>query len=176
MKILSFGATNSRNSINKQLAHYTASLVGNADIDLIDLNDFEMPIYSIDRENSTGIPEPAHRFIEKIAQADAVIVSFAEYNGTYTSAYKNIYDWASRVEGKVFQGKPVIFLSTSPGAAGARSVLDFAVESAAYIGADLKASLSVGKFYDVFDTDTGKVKDPALRANLKQVVATLNVR
>ncbi|RXJ74464.1 NADPH-dependent FMN reductase [Veronia nyctiphanis] len=175
MKVLAFGATNSRQSINKQLAKYAASLTGSTQIELIDLNDYEMAIYSIDKENENGIPEKAKNFIRKIADADVVIVSFAEYNGVYTSAFKNVYDWASRVEHKIFQSKPAVFLSTSPGGAGAKSVLNFAVESAKYMGADLKASLSVANFYNVFDEKNSRINDPAINAQLKHAISTLNL-
>ena len=52
MKILAFGASNSRHSINKQLVSHAADIIKTgiipaADIDLIDLNDFEMPLFSI---------------------------------------------------------------------------------------------------------------------------------
>lgn len=50
-QILALGASSSRNSINRQLAAYTAAQIETARVTLLDLNDFEMPIYSIDREN-----------------------------------------------------------------------------------------------------------------------------
>ena len=101
MKILAIGATNSTESINKQLATYTAGLVTGAEVETLDLNDFEMPIYSEQREKNQGIPELAHRFFNKISESDAVVISFAEYNGTYTAAFKNIFDWVSRINMKV---------------------------------------------------------------------------
>lgn len=62
MKVLAFAATNSRNSINKALVTHAAELLqrnAGAELEILDLNDFEMPIYSIDREQDSGIPEPA---------------------------------------------------------------------------------------------------------------------
>ena len=97
-KILAFGASSSRSSMNKELANYAAQQVQNVDITLLDLNDFEMPIYSIDREQGSGIPELAHAFKSHIAEADGIIISFAEHNGVYTAAFKNIFDWISRVD------------------------------------------------------------------------------
>ena len=49
MNILAFGASNSRHSINKRFAAWSAAQIHNAQVNLIDLNDFEMPLYSIDR-------------------------------------------------------------------------------------------------------------------------------
>jgi NAD(P)H-dependent FMN reductase len=60
---------------------------------VLDLNDYEMPIYSIDRETEDGIPEEAQRFYDELGAVDAILISFAEHNGAYTAAYKNIFDW-----------------------------------------------------------------------------------
>jgi chromate reductase len=62
MKVLAFAASNSRSSINKALVTYASSLLEHAEIEVIDLNDYEMPIYSSDRENDSGIPQRAHDF------------------------------------------------------------------------------------------------------------------
>ena len=96
--IIAFGASNSQNSINKKFATYVAHQLTDVEIEIIDLNDFELPIYSIDRENKNGIPEKARQFKEKLNNSDGIIISFAEHNGAYTVAFKNIYDWASRIE------------------------------------------------------------------------------
>jgi NAD(P)H-dependent FMN reductase len=55
MKILAFAASNSRSSINKSLVTYASSLFENAQVDVIDMNDYEMPIYSSDRIRDTTI-------------------------------------------------------------------------------------------------------------------------
>ncbi len=81
IKVLAFGASNSRASINQTLASYAAHLLENAEVNLIDLNDFEAAIYSEDREKQSGIPEQAQRFYQLIGDADAVIISLAEHNG-----------------------------------------------------------------------------------------------
>jgi chromate reductase len=92
-KIIAFAASNSKESINKQLAVYAASLVNNVTVEVLDLNDYELPIFSIDRHKESGVPELAKQFYAKIGEADGLIISFAEYNGSYTSAYKNLFDW-----------------------------------------------------------------------------------
>ena len=125
-KIVAFGASSSKNSINKEFASYAAQLVHESQPIGIHLEDFEMPIYSIDQENENGIPAPAHRFKQQIKNADGIIISFAEHNGSYTSAFKNIFDWISRIEKDVWNHKPMLLLSTSPGVRGAKTVLEMA--------------------------------------------------
>jgi len=173
MKILAFAATSSTKSINKQLVAYAASLVDGAEIELLDLNDFEMPIFSQDKEEVLGQPAEAKLFMSKIAEADAVVISFAEHNGSYTAAYKNVFDWASRIDMKVYQGKPVVMLATSPGPGGAQSVLGTAVNSAPYFAADVKGSLSIPSFFDNFDMGSRQLTNPELVDKLSTVMASL---
>lgn len=173
MKVLAFGATSSRKSINKQLAAYAASLVPEADVDLLDINDFEMPLFSQDKEEEIGQHELAKDFLARIEQADALIISFAEHNGSYTVAYKNVFDWASRINTKVFQNKPMIMLATSPGPGGAASVLAAAVNSAPYFDGDVKGSLSVPSFFDNFDSGQSKLSNPELNDELTRLAGKL---
>ncbi|MFY0638050.1 NADPH-dependent FMN reductase [Maricaulis maris] len=173
MKILTFGASTSKRSINKTLAQFTATLVPGAEVEALDLNDFELPIFSEDLEKEIGHPQAARAFFEAIGKADGVIVSFAEHNGSYTAAYKNLFDWASRIDQKVFQDKPAIFLSTSPGPGGAASVLAAAKGSAGFFGVDLKAAVSVARFYEVFDADTGRIAEPGVLAELTSAAMAL---
>ena len=172
MKVLAFGASNSKNSINKQLAAYAVSLIdGDVDSEVIDLNDYDMPLFSVDREQASGIPEAAKSLFRKIGESDALIISFAEHNGSYTAAYKNIFDWCSRIDQKVFQNKPVVFLSTSPGPGGASSVLAAATGSAPYFAAEVKGSLSVPGFKSNFDA--GRITNDELNAQLKSIVNSI---
>ena len=82
MKLLALAASSSSKSINKQLATYAASLVEGADVEILDINDYEMPLFSQDREDELGHPELAQRFFAKIGEVDGIIISFAEHNGS----------------------------------------------------------------------------------------------
>lgn len=173
MKLLAFAASSSSTSINKQLATYAASLVTNATVEIIDINDFEMPLFSQDKEVTLGQPAAAKAFYEKIGQADAIILSFAEHNGSYTAAYKNLFDWASRIDMKVYQNKPVVFLATSPGPGGAKSVLATATDSAHFFAADVKASISVPNFFENFDSEKQLITNPVIIHELTTALAKL---
>ncbi|MFK8021595.1 MAG: NADPH-dependent FMN reductase [Pseudomonadales bacterium] len=173
MKILAFGASNSKQSINRQLANYAANLVSGAEVELLDLNDYEMPLFSIERELALGQPELALAFRQKIAEADALVISFAEHNGSYSVAYKNLFDWTSRIDGKVFQGKPVVYLSTSPGGRGGAGVLAAAANSAPHFGAELIANMSVPSFFDNFDVDAKRPSNTEIEQKLKEAMGLL---
>jgi NAD(P)H-dependent FMN reductase len=125
-KLIAFAGSNSSKSINKQLVAYTVQLFEGFDIEWLDMNDFEMPLYSIDREQATGIPEKASLFRGKIHQADGIICSLAEHNRSYTVAFKNVFDWCSRIDMNIFGSKPMLLMSTSPGGFGGGNVMNAA--------------------------------------------------
>jgi NAD(P)H-dependent FMN reductase len=179
MKILAFAATSSKHSINKQLIASATQILeetsrGDVTVETIDLNDYEMPIYSIDRQNEGGIPQLAHDFFDKIGEADAVLISFAEHNGFYTAAYKNLFDWTSRIDMAVYQNKPTVMLSTSPGPSGGANALRTAVESAVFFGNDVVGNLSIPSFYDNFDATTQTLTHSDLEGELRAALTALS--
>ena len=160
-KIIAFGASNSKKSLNKTLAEYTSQQLEDVSYELLDLNDFEMPIYSIDREQESGIHELAQKFKELINEADGIIISFAEYNGSFSSAFKNIYDWVSRINQNVWENKPMFLLATSPGARGGAGVLSQASTNYGYTNTNTIATFSLPSFYDNYAQDEG-IKESSL--------------
>lgn len=174
MKLLAFAASNNSRSINKQLATYAASLVADATVEILDINDYEMPLFSQNREEELGQPDAAKAFYAKLGQADAIIISFAEHNGSYTAAYKNLFDWTSRIDMKLFQNKPMVLLATSPGPGGAKTVLTAATGSAPYFAADVKASLSIPSFFDNFDSEKQEITNRVLLDELQSALAQLS--
>lgn len=159
--------------MNKQLANYAAKQIAGAQVELLDINDYEMPLYSEDREKEVGQPDLAKAFYQKLGEADAIVISFAEHNGSYTAAYKNLFDWTSRINMQVFQNKPVIMLATSPGPSGAGTVLAAAQGSAPYFAADVKGAISVPSFYDNFDVESGQLTNKELADNILSAISQL---
>lgn len=171
MKILAFGASNYSQSINQKLALYIASQFKNSEVETLDLNDYEMPIYSIDREIETGIPSIANDFTRKIDNADLVIISLAEYNGTYSVAFKNIFDWISRIPNrKAFNNKKIFLAATSPGKRGASTVLESAKIVFPFQGGDIVADYSL-PFFDRNFIEKEGILDEAKKEELAEKVA-----
>jgi len=170
MKIIAFGASPSKNSINKKLATYAANLFENADVEVLDLNDFEMPLYTVDIEKEIGQHELAKAFLAKIATADILVVSLAENNANYSVAFKNVFDWCSRITGKVFQEKPMLLMATSPGARGGASVLEIAKKAFPFYGGNVKATFSLATFEANFDIKKGVISNAELDNQLKELV------
>ena len=154
-QIVAFGASSSKKSINKDLASYAASVIEDANVLILDLNDFEMPIYSIDYESDHGIPEKAYKFKEKLKNADGIIISFAEHNSVYTAAFKNIFDWISRIEKIVWYNKPMFLLSTSDGDRGAKTVLQIAHNRISFGNPHKIPTFSLPNFKMNFDKNNG---------------------
>ncbi|MFT5481778.1 MAG: chromate reductase [Halieaceae bacterium] len=173
MNILAFGTSSKTASINQMLAVYAANLVVGANVSQLSIADYEMPLYSEDREQELGQPPAAHAFRARMAAADALVISFAEHNGSYTAAFKNLFDWASRIDRSVFQQKPVVYLSTSPGSGGGANMLGTALSAAPHFGANVIASLSVPSFYDNFSIENRAVVDAEVKQDLENVMQKL---
>ncbi|WP_158851170.1 NADPH-dependent FMN reductase [Algibacter sp. L1A34] len=167
-KIIAFAGSNSKLSINKQLAVYAASLVENVETTVLDLNDFDLPLYGIDFENEHGIPQDAHRFLEILKDTDGIILSLAEHNGAYSTVFKNLFDWMSRIEGKLFFKKPMLLMATSPGGRGGLSVLEIAKGRFPFHDANIVESFSLPFFGENFKEN--KIVDNTLDTQLKEAV------
>jgi chromate reductase len=175
MKIIAFAGSNSKNSINKKLTIYASHLFENAEVEVLDLNDYEMPLFGVDIEKEIGAHPLAKAFLDKIYQADVLVVSLAENNGNYAVAFKNIFDWCSRINGKIFQEKPMLLMATSPGARGGASVLEIAKNAFPRFGAFIKATFSLPSFNDNFNVEKGVISKKELDSQLKEIVKNFMV-
>lgn len=125
IKILTFAGSARRASFNQKLAACAASMARElgAEVSLIDMADFPMPIYDGDLEESAGIPENASRLRNLMVSHDAFLIACPEYNGSITALLKNAIDWTSRPTGEIgmssaYAGKVAGLLSASPGDLG----------------------------------------------------------
>ena len=168
-QILAIGGSNSRNSINKILASYAASRIENAEVKIADLTDYELPLYSSDLEKASGIPENAAKFLEQIKSADGIVLSLAEHNGMFSAAFKNIFDWMSRMDKNVWQNKPMLLMATSPGGRGGANVLRTTKEILPHFGGNIIADFSLPSFYENFSQDG--LKNKGLNDSLNQKIS-----
>lgn len=147
-KILAFSGSMSNDSINHQLVKCASSLIENANVEVIRLSDFEVPLYSKEREAQSGIPELIQQLREKFDSVDGFILSTPEYNSSVPAGLKNTLDWISRMEGKIFQDKPVLLMSATPGGRGGQSVLGHLSAIIPFWGAKLIGPFSLPVFKD----------------------------
>lgn len=166
-KVLAFAGSTSSTSINKQLATFAAESLENTTFDVVDLRDFKLPIYSTDEEKK-GFPEDAKKFSALLDIYDGFILSLAEHNGSYAAAFKNIFDWSTRVEKNFFRDKPLLLMATSPGGRGGATVLNAAAASFPHMGAKTITTFSLPGFYDNFKE--GKIVNDDFLSQLKEKV------
>ncbi len=165
-KIIAFAGSNSKQSINKSLVEYAASIINDSDFEVLvlDLNNFEMPLYGMDLELRDGLPETAKSLFNHIQNSDGILISLAEHNGAYTAIFKNAFDWMSRVNAKTFANKPMLLMATSPGGRGGESVLAIAKDRFPRHDARIIADFSLPMFGTHFQD--GKIVDETLNTEL----------
>lgn len=169
--IIVFAGTSSKNSINKQLAVYASSLIQSKSVDILDLNDYDLPLFSIDEEKEKGFPKAAIDFDKKIAECAGIILSLAEHNGSYTVVFKNLFDWLSRIDMKTWKGKPMLLMSTSPGGRGGEGVLAAASDRFPRHDANIVEVFSLANFAKNFVD--GEIVDPLKNKELKEAILKL---
>lgn len=125
MKILAFAGSTRRDSLNKKLVGIAAARAREAggEVTLIDLRDFQLPLYDGDLEETDGLPENATKLYELMKLHGALLLACPEYNSSISGVLKNAIDWVSRLRTgepalAAFTGKVAALLSASPGAFG----------------------------------------------------------
>jgi NAD(P)H-dependent FMN reductase len=148
-KIIVFAGSNSKQSINQNFVRSISSLYSG--IEVINLRDYQAPIYGVDVEQESGVPDSMIHLNNKLREADGFIVSTPEHNGSIPAVFKNTIDWLSIIESKIFNDKPVVFLSASTGERGGASALEHLVAIMSRRGADVVGYYSQGNFQEHFD-------------------------
>jgi chromate reductase len=125
MRILAISGSLRRDSHNTRLLQAAAELLpGDAELVLLDADTIRaIPVFDEDLEAEThgGEDIPAVRSLRQtIAQADAVLFSTPEYNGSIPGGLKNALDWVSRpAMSNALRGKHVAVVGASTGMFGA---------------------------------------------------------
>lgn len=126
VKILAFAGSARQESFNKRLVSQAAQGVkdAGAEVTLIDLADFSLPLFDQDLEEAQGMPESAKAFKQLLIEHDGLLIASPEYNSSFSPLLKNMIDWASRKERQdepplaAFKGKVAAIMAASPGALG----------------------------------------------------------
>lgn len=175
MKILAIAGSNSDTSINRQLVTYATTLFENAEVEIVDMNDFEMPIYKHQREVESGVPQQAIDFAAKIDNADILLVSLSEHNGTYSTAFKNVFDWTSRIKQRaVWNEKPMLLMATAPGGRGGLGVLEAAERRFPLHGGNIVDTFTLPFFNDNFDKENQKISNEEKNSELREKVSKIS--
>jgi len=124
-RILAFAGSARRDSYNKRLVRIAAegARAAGADVTVLDLADYPLPLFDEDLEAEHGPPENATKLKQLCFDHDGWLLSCPEYNSSITPLLKNTIDWCSRrADGEqplqAFRGKGVALMAASPGALG----------------------------------------------------------
>jgi chromate reductase len=181
--VLVFAGSTRRDALSKKLAAAVVPLIESAGgkATLIDLADYEMPIYNGDLEAANGVPEGASRLQALIVGHDALLIATPEYNGSMTPVVLNTLDWCSRPDPKnpagsgtaIFADKPAAIIASSPGALGGLRSLFHLRDLLGYLGMlVIPQQLAVGKAHEAFAAD-GSLVDKRQQAVLEGVAKAL---
>ena len=180
-RILAFGGSLRRDSHNQKLAAIAAqgAREAGAEVTLVALRDFPLPVFDEDLEKASGMPEHAKRLKELFRKHDGLIISAPEYNSSITAALKNAIDWVSRTESDdepslvAFTGKTAILCAASPGGLGGLRGLVHVKAILGNIGVTvLPDQIAVGKAYEAFAPD-GALVNEKQAAKVKDLGAQL---
>jgi len=124
VKLIAFSGSTRTGSHNQRLIELAAigARAAGAEVEILSLRDFDLPLYDADYEKAQGIPPNAAKFKAKMVEADGYLISAPEFNGSLPGGLKNALDWASRpapgepeIALKAYRGKVAGIMSTSPG-------------------------------------------------------------
>lgn len=166
-RILAFSGSARRESLNKKFLFSVVAATREAggDVTLIDLNDYVLPLYHGDLEDTEGLPANAKKLIDLIAQHPALLIASPEYNSMLTPLLKNTIDWCTRGDDNPFTGKVAAVVSASPGAFGGVRSLKLAQQLLLHLGCHVVPGQTVLAHADkAFDASGGLTDARVLKA------------
>lgn len=176
IKILAFAGSGRKDSVNKKVVAVAAKGAEEAGavVTLVNLEDFNMPVFTEDLETELGMNPGGQEFKELLMSHDGLLISNAEYNSSYSALFKNCIDWASRkLDGEkpleAYKGKVAAIMAASPGGLGGMRVLVTTRMLLENLGTMvLPNQKAVSGAFAKFD-DSGKMTDEKLERALKSL-------
>ncbi len=176
-RLLVFSGSSRAESFNLKLATQLASIAEQetAEVSLIHLGDFELPIYNGDLETAEGLPDAAKRLKELLREHTGLIIACPEYNGFMTPLLINTIDWCTRSEDASvdlsgFADKPVLIASASPGPGGGGRADTHLRTMLSGIGAIVfPQSLTVSSAHRAFG-DQGEFADDSMAQRVQRLI------
>lgn len=177
-KILAFAGSMRRDSLNRKLIEIAAfgARDAGADVTVINLKDYPLPVYDSDSETEHGLPDNAIKLKDLFNEHHGLLIAAPEYNSSITGVLKNLIDWVSRpLPGdsplKEFDGKVAGLVSASPGALGGLRGLVHVRSILSNIRVIVVPNQrAVTKAHEAFAAD-GSMKDEKTEASVKAVGA-----
>lgn len=180
-KILAFAGSFREKSLNRRVLKIAVEGARNAgaEVDIVDLRDYPMPIFDADEIEKTGFDMNALRFQELLSRYHGLIIASPEYNGSIPGGLKNAIDWASRKSGKfglneVFKDKCAAMITASPGGFGGIRCLGHMRGVLSIMGVNvLPSEIAVTFAAQKFEGDGNEMTDEKTKALLEALGAAL---
>jgi chromate reductase len=179
-KIIAFAGSTRTDSFNKKLVKIasTGATEAGADVTVVDLRDFPMPIYDSDLEQRDGLPSNARKLKDLMLTHQGFLISSPEYNSSISAVFKNTIDWASRQSKEeiplaCFKNKIVGIMSASPGMLGGLRGLVHVRSILENIGVIVMPDqIAIAKAHEAFNED-GTLKDKKQEDQVKKIGASV---
>lgn len=169
-KVIAIAASTKQVSMNKTLLLLAMQQLKFSECNLLSLSTIDLPLFSEELEKASGIPDAVEHIYHVFTEADGFILACPEHNGLPPVGFKNFFDWMSRIHQKVFQQKPVLLLSASPGVNGGASNLQLLKKLLPHWGGKPAGMFSLGSFYQKFNCTEMKIDDALLGEQLTNEV------
>lgn len=175
VRILAVAGSFRKQSLNRKLlANGVAALrkMG-VEVDELDLNELNIPIYSQDIEDNEGFPPGVQEFKRRIQAADGLLFASPEYNYSVPGGFKNALDWASRGTPDVLRGKVAALLSASPGGFGGIRMNAHLRQVMRALGVlPIHEQVTLSRAHEAFNED-GTLKSAHVANQVQEVAAAL---
>lgn len=179
-QILALAGSARKESFNKKTVRVAAAAAerAGAEVTVLDLADYPLPIYNGDLEADQGLPENAIKLKKIFLEHDGLLIASPEYNSSVTPLLKNTIDWVSRpAEGEgglaAYQNKVAVLMAASPGGLGGMRGLVHLRAILQNIGVIvLPKQFALSKANEAFD-DNDQLKDEKARTTVEGLGETL---
>ena len=176
-KLLVFSGSSRTESCNSKLAIQLALLAERQDavVSLVNLKDFDVPIYNGDLEDAQGLPSAIGQLKKLMQENVGLIITCPEYNGFMTPLLVNTIDWCTRSESASvdlsgFADKTILIASASPGPGGGNRANTHLKTMLSGIGSIVfPQTLTVPGAYNAFD-DQGEFVDESMAKRAERLI------
>jgi chromate reductase, NAD(P)H dehydrogenase (quinone) len=178
-RILAFSGSSRKDSWNRKVLEVAAAGAreAGADVTVVTLADYPMPIYNADWHAEHGVPPAMLELRALMMASHGLLIASPEYNTSITPLLKNTIDWLSQdVDGEggdaPFRGKVGGLMGASNGAFGTIRALPHVSYILANLGVLMLPVLAVPAVAKAFDT-AGVMTDERAKKRLTDLGARL---
>ena len=174
-RILAFSGSARKESLNRKLlaAAIEATRAAGGEVTLIDLNEYEMPLYHGDLEDEKGMPGNAQKLVQLVTGHAGLLMASPEYNSQMTPLLKNAIDWCTRADENPFIGKVAAIVSASPSQFGGIRSQQLARQLLTHLGSHVVPLTCIVPHADKAFDEQGQLKDERHRKSVKAIAELL---